>query len=589
LTAAGGDYREAVVIYQAALDQDPQCFPARLELAELLGIDHQYGHSLAMLQSLAADFPGNSKILISLARVLAWSKHYDQGIEVYQQMHQLNPADPVPVREMARAAAWGKMMSQARRFYASLWRQPVDKKLLAALEAIKAKDDDPGLAPMMEQLQKSKSDSIFQGYEAASSEFNQTTGTMAAETRAEVEKTLLELLPAYKVQKAAYLECRAKTLAWNRRTAPAMDAYQELVQAEPGNQEALFDYAQAECAAGLCDREGQTYRDLLLIDPRHNLAGLALERQEIRSRPSLKMGHTYWEETGRGPHAVSQIARNITDWTFDLPIKCDHHLQVSAHRWFERPKTGASRFWADGHTVAVNGLFNAYVGYDLSWTRKYYEKSSIADRNTGHAKLWFNLKNYARLGLGYERTNEIYNTFGIQQGTQADNIWMSLSSFLTRKLAVEGQARYISFTDNNNEQVYSFAASYDLTDHPRLFRVKLRGEYRDASKLNEYIFQGAQLVDIIHPYWTPKNYLGGAMVLEWHHDLSRYFFCGSEKHFYAVRSILSSDTAGNKGYGFEGEWHYEFKKYWAVDVKAFINRSHQWDANAVWAFIQYRF
>ena len=316
------------------------------------------------------------------------------------------------------------------------------------------------------------------------------SASLTPDTQVQVQQVLLELLPAYRVQKAAYLESQAKWLAWNKRFTPALDSYQELVKAEPGNQEALFDNAQVECSLGLCDREAKTYRDLLVIDPLHNLAGLALERQEIRSSPSLKMGHTYWEEKGRGQHAVSQIARNITDWTLDVPVNCENHLQVSAHRWFERPKDGPSRFWADGHTVGLNGLFNPYIRYDLSWTRKYYENSSIPDRNTGQAKLRFNLRDYANLGLGYERTNEIYNTFGIQQGTQANNFWVSLSSFLTRKLAVEAQARYISFNDNNQEQVYSFATSYDFTDHPRVFRVKLRGEYRDTAKLNDLYFSG---------------------------------------------------------------------------------------------------
>lgn len=589
LLAADGFNRRAIETYQAALDRDPQCFPARLGLAEILGVDHQYERALEMFNSLAADFPGDAKIGISRARVLAWSKRYDQALEVYEQIHQVNPADPVPTREMARTSAWGKRMPQARRIYASLWEQPVDRQLLAALEALQAQRPDPGLQPLIDQLQKFPADSIYRGYDSVSQELAKSSDALRPDTKTQVNQVLVNLLPAYKVQKEAYLESRAKWLAWNKRLTPSLDTYEKLTEFQPGNQEALFDYAQVECSLGLCDQEGKTYRELLTIDPLHNLAGLALERQEIRSRPALKMGHTYWDEKGRGQHAVSQISRNITDWTLDVPIKCRHHLQVSAHRWFERPKDGPSCFWADGHTVALNGLLTPYFRYDLSWTRKYYENSSIADRNTGQVKLWFNLRDYAKLGLCYERTNEIYNTFGIQQGTQADNLWVSLSSFLTRKWAVEAQARYISFNDSNNEQVYSFATSYDLTDHPRVFRVKLRGEYRDTAKINEYIYQGDQLLNIIHPYWTPKNYLGGALVLEWYHDLSKFFFCGSEKHYYALRTILSNDTTGNKGYGFEAEWNYEFKKHWSINVKGFLNRSNQWDANAAWAMIQYQF
>jgi tetratricopeptide (TPR) repeat protein len=588
LLAAEGLNRPAIECYQTALARDPQCFPARLGLAEILGVDHQFDHSIALFKTLAADFPGDSKIWISWARVLGWSKHYDQSLEVYDRIHQVNPADPVPPREMARTAAWGKMMPESRRLYASLWEQPVDQQLLTALKKLQGRTGDPGLPPIIEQLQNSPADTIYQGYEAVGWELAKLSASLAPDTKIQVEQLLVELLPAYKVQKEAYLESQAKWLAWNKRLTPALDKYQELVEAQPGNQEALFDYAQVECALGLCSREVKTYRSLLLIDPLHNLAGLALERQEIRSNPSLQMGYTYWEEIGRGQHAVSQIASNIAELSLDVPITCENHLGVAGYRWFERPKEGAGPYWADGHAMGVNGLLNSFFRYDLSWTRKYYENSSIPDRNTGHAKFWFNLRDYATLGLAYERTNEIYNTFGIQQGTQANNFWGSLSSFLTRKWAVEGQARYISFNDNNNEKVYSFATSYDLTDPPWIFRVKFKGEYRDTAKLNDYIFQGDQLVNIIHPYWTPQNYLGGAVVLEWRHDLSRYFFCGSEKHYYALRTILSNDTTGNKGYGFEGEWNYEFRKHWSVNLKGFLNRSNQWDANAAWALIRYQ-
>jgi tetratricopeptide (TPR) repeat protein len=589
LLAADGLKVQAIDAYQTALAQDPHCFPARLGLAEMLAAAYQYERALDILADLVADFPANSKILITRARVLSWSKRYDQAIEVYEQVQTLNPDDPLPAREMARTAAWGKMMPRAQRIYASLWEQPVDRKLLMALEALEAKTSDNGLLPLIEQVRKSDPDSIYQGYEAVSQKVDRLSANMSPHTRNQVELVLAELLPAYKVQKQAYLESQAKWLAWNKRLTPALDTYQDLTEFQPGNQEALFDYAQVECALGLCHREADTYRELLVIDPWHNLAGLALERQKIRRYPSIQLGHAYWEEQGQDERAVSQITRNITDITLDVPFRCQHHLRVSAHRWFERPKIGAGPFYATGHTLGVNGILNPYFRYDLSWTGKFYENGSIPDRHTGHVKFWFNLRDYANLGLGYERTNEIYNTFGIQQGTQADHFWVSLASYPTRKWAVEAQARYISFNDSNNEQVYSLATSYDFTDHPRVFRVKLKGEYRDTAELNEFIDRNDQLVNIIHPYWTPRNYLGGAVILEWYHDLSKFFFCGSEKHYYALRTVLSSDTTGNPGYGFEGEWNYEFRKHWSLNIKGFLNRSEQWDANAAWATIRYHF
>ena len=592
LFAADGFNRQAIACYEAALAQDPRYFPAQLGLAEILGVDHRYDRSIKMFQELAEEYPGDSKILISLARVLGWSKNYDRSLEVYRQVGELNPADPVPPKEMARTAAWGKMMPRARELYANLQQPPVDQKLLTAVESRQFQGQE---AEIQQELlsrirQASRAGSGYQGYEAFCRELAQLQERLSPDTGKQWEIIRLELLPAYKVQKAAYLENQAKWQAWNKRYTPSMDTYEELIQAQPGNQEAYFDYAQVLCAQGLCDREAKVYKDLLVLDPLHSRAKMALERQEIRSHPYLQMSHNYWEETGTGQHAVSQIARNKSDLTLDIPINCTNRFQVSAHRWFERPKDGhGGPYWADGQTLALNGIYNPYIKYALAWTGKYYEKSSVPNTNTGLAQLWFNLRNYAQLGLCYERTNEIYNNYGIRQGTQADNMWITLSSFVVRKLEVAAQARYIIFNDNNAEKVYSLSGSYDVTDHPHIFRIKLKGEYRNTDKINEYIYLDRNLITIIHPYWTPKNYLGGMLTLEWYHDLSKFYFCGSELHYYALRSLLGDDTTGNKGYGFEGEYNYEFLKHWTINAKASIYRSSQWNAQGAWGFIKYQF
>lgn len=592
LYAADGFNRQAIACYEAALAQDPRYFPAQMGLAEILGVDRQYDRSIKMFQDLAEEYPGDAKIMISLARVLGWSKNYDRSLEVYRQIAAENPADPVPVKEMARTAAWGKMMPRAREIYASLQQPPVDQKLRAALESRQFQGRDAEIIQgLLSRLRPaSPSGPGCQGYEAFSRELAQLQDRLSPEAGKQLETIRLELLPDYQVQKAAYLESQAKWQAWNKRYTPAMDSFAELINVQPGNQEARFDYAQILCAQGLCDQEAKAYKDLLILDPLHNLAGLALERQQIRSHPSLHISHSYWEETGTGQHAVSQIARNKTDLTLDIPLNCANRLRVSAHRWFERPKDGhGGPYWAEGPTLELNGIYNPYIKYALAWTGKYYEKSSVPNTNTGLAQIWFNLRNYAQLGLCYERTDEIYNDFGIRQGTQADNMWITLSSFVTRKFEVAAQARYIMFNDDNAEKVYSLSGSYDLTDHPRIFRIKLKGEYRNTDKINEYIFQGTNLLTIIHPYWTPKNYLGGILTLEWYHDLSKFYFCGSQLHYYALRTILGDDTTGNKGYGFEGEYNYEFLKHWTVNAKANIYRSGQWNAQGAWAFIKYQF
>jgi hypothetical protein len=263
---------------------------------------------------------------------------------------------------------------------------------------------------------------------------------------------------------------------------------------------------------------------------------------------------------------------------------------LTGHHWIESPRYRANNYAADGFTLATGGVFSPYLKGEAGWTHKAYRDRQFGDRETGYGRLWFNVHDVLTLGVGYERTNEIYNYFGIAQGTRADSWWLSASSFLTRKLEVSGQARYLNYDDGNDGQHYSLGALYAFTDHPRIFKVILSGDYRNTRSQNLYHYAGAgNLTDITHPYWTPRNYLAGGLTLEWYHDVSRLFFCGNDLHFYDLRLTLGTESTGNQSVRFEGEWHYEFYKHWTVGIKGMSHRSQDWDADSLWATVNYRF
>lgn len=588
LYAEHGAYPQAIQIYEAALAKDPQNFYARFNLAETLAINHQYDKALDQLQALKRKYPEVSKISLTYARVLGWARHYDQSIAVYDEMHQLEPDDPLPVRESARTAIWGKRMAQGQQLYQTLWQPAVDEKLLQALLPIREQTNDPSLKRMVEELEESrKQNSIYQGYEAYVVHLSRISDRITPDLKTRLQQVSIDLLPAYQLQKAGYLEGRSKWQAWNRRFAGSADSYRELIGFEPGNQEAIFDYAQVLCAVGLCDEEAKAYEQLLEVDPLHNRAALALERQRIRSHPAVSTGYSYWEERGYGD--LSQIKRHQTDVAADIPLRCRYHLQFIAHHWLEEPIGYSDSFQSYGHTVSFNGVLNAYLSGAAAWTRHYYEDSELEDQNTGFARLALNIKDHAKLELGYDRSNQYVNEFAVLQGVQADGWWLSLSSYVTRNLELRVGARYLSYTDDNEAQIYSLGAGYAFTDHPRILKLNLLGEYRDTRETNVFHYLGSDLVDITHPYWAPQNYLAGVVGLEWYHDLSKFFFCGSELHYYDIRLSTGTASDDNPLVAVEAEWHYEFADHWTVQLKGLLHRSQQWDANGFWGTLQYRF
>ena len=366
-----------------------------------------------------------------------------------------------------------------------------------------------------------------------------------------------------------------------------MDAYEELLGFTPGNEEAIFDYAQTECALGLCDREAETYRKLLDMDKLHSLAGKALERQKIRRNPSLKLGQIYWAERGR--NGLTAIDRYRTDLGVDVPIDCRFHLKLTSHHWIEHPSFTNTSYGANGFTLGVNGVLNPYIRGEAGWTKKIYQDNEFQNTDTGYAHIWFNLRDYAVVGLGYDRTDELYNYFGIKQGIQANSWWMSINSDITRRLEVLGQAKYMGYNDDNDGRLFLLGAGYAFTDHPRIFKIALTGEYRNTQNSDVYQYEDGQLVNIIHPYWTPQNYVDGTVTFEWYHDLSELFFCGSQLHFYDLALTLGTDTESNPSVALRGKWHYEFLDHWTFNITGLIHRSQLWDAEGIWADIRYQF
>ncbi len=127
-----------------------------------------------------------------------------------------------------------------------------------------------------------------------------------------IEDVLAELSPDCEIGKAAAMENKAKSLGYARRFAAARKVNEKLVKFQPGNQEALFDKAQAECALGLPDEEAKTYARLLEIAPLHTLASKALSRVDVRAEPEVRAGYSYWDEDGKKGR-LSQITRQRFD------------------------------------------------------------------------------------------------------------------------------------------------------------------------------------------------------------------------------------------------------------------------------------
>jgi thioredoxin-like negative regulator of GroEL len=605
-----GYSREAIRCCQAGLELDDAYFPARMGLAEFLAAFGEYERSLNILQSMQSIYPHSYKIALTRARVLGWSRQYRDSLAAYKQ---IQPTNAVILREAARTAYWGKMAQKGNELYARIYTPTVDRMLLDRVSDFNASSDGQIPARIIRDLkEKIARDSVFQGYEDFFSWYDQNKSDLDKQITEHIQEIKLELKNLYITQKRAFLEQKAKKLAWNRRFAPARRALTRLSLFEPGNQEALFDLAQMDCALGLCDEERSVYKKLLDLDPLHAQAKKALERQKVRSRPLVFADYDFWKEKGRGD--LSRMTRHRFDLGTDIPVSCRHTFNLVTHKYFEYPQKYGDMVQATGISLGGEIVTGPYISLSGRITRKAYDsdlqvrnfsdlagedsaedsfQTDLKDITLGYLNIQANMDNYAALTVGYEKREEVVNAMALAQGIYSERLKTRLDMYPVRKLDMALEAEYLDYSDNNSGYVYGGEIGYALTDHPRLFKIIFSERYRDTSKEYQACSDSAGQCsikdDFKHPYWTPQDYWGADITFEFRHDLADDFFCGAREHFYDLQLTLGTEQDSNNYVQLRGLWKKEFADRVGVKAEVMWHDSREWKATAGELGIFYRF
>jgi len=552
LLSAEGKKAEALVLLKEAYRRDADDFYVKLALAELLGASREYDESVKLYEELRSEAPTNRKVLVGMARVLSWAKRYDDSLELYEKIHTAAPADATVQMERARVAFWGKDRDRGSQYYTEIFEEPLIEE-----------DDE---------------ESPYQRYEEAW----RTVGYDPVKG-----KGLLRLYPRYREQKRAYWELRSKEELWDKHFVRATKAHEEVLDFDPTNQEVLFDEGQAYCALGLGNCASSSYLDLLEISPLHSIAQEALRREKRKGQVQLGGSLQYWREKGRG--GLSDLTRSSSTISLEAPVDRRHLLYARIGAMNEKPGFIDNTIRSQLYTLGVDLRLSRALSIGGSYTRKEYESDRYEGTNTGQLYVQGSLNDIALLTAGYERHNEIYNYFSVRDRIQSDELFVKGVSHLTRALTLEGEVRHHRFNDDNEIDRQRVALGYAFTDHPRIFKVTLAEQRRDAEKESIYRQEGEVLTEIIHPYWAPKDALIHSLTLEWYHDLSKQFYCGHELHYYDLKLTFYGDNKENEGGELAGEWRYEFQDHWTAKVEAGISRSQLWDGSFGALSLMYRF
>lgn len=585
LTAAGqiltieGQTPLAVALYRQALMQDADYFPARLALAETLAYSGVYAQAEEQYRRLLDDLPGTSKLLIGMARVQSWAGQYAESLETYQMVIASQPADPAPYRELARVALWGKKPETAWETYNQLRQPPLDEILRPHLEQLHECLDRAEREELASQA------SHPSGYAAYETLHDILAGWPPSACQERLQGLLLHYYADYAIQKSFLMEKQAKRYAWHKQDRQALTAYQELLLHQPGNQEVAFDLAQVRCRVGACTQE--VYQHLLSLDPLHNRAHLALARERIRQRPAVRGSYGYWHETGRGD--LADITRRQEALQVSWPLAQRYAVRLAGRQGTDTTRAG-NRHW-QGHLMELEGRLGTWTHLGAGWESRFYRTVTPQppDVQGGWLRAGTRLGDVLMLNLELARRQQAANEVALQQAITTDTLGLSIQRDLTRRLRLTGLLNAGTYSDANRAWHGGLLAEYALTDHPRTLTLGLRGDYRHTRHESRFLYEGLQLRNIVHPYWTPQQYYAGQVSVTWRHDYANPLFCGGAERFYELQVFAGTDSEHNPALNLEGRWHHEFTPRLTLALSGSLHRSSEWKAEGLAVYLNYAF
>jgi tetratricopeptide (TPR) repeat protein len=577
--------------YEKALLIDPNCFFAKLSLSISLSSNHEYLKALEILDEMQNKYFSNYKILITKARVLSWSKNYDQSIYEYNKLLSYKENDPEIIKEKAIVYSWAKETYKAQDVYRKALCPMVSEILLDEIIKSKKIENEKLISDLI-----ALKNCNFLSYEIIKE--NIDSYNLNEIEKHELEKILVNLLSKHEIQKSIFLEKEAKEAFYNEKYLKSANSFEKLVKFHPYNQEALFDLAQCYCVMNLCNKSLKTYKKLLKFDSSHNLAKIAYQRNLIDKHPFIDLKYKYFNEEGRGD--LDRIIQNRLDFLFGFPIRCNHKIKAAISGYIDEPTYEKKsqikdsnelkniKYKSIGYNFYYQGRISAFINVDSFFSQKFY-LSDFRKTTEGGADLNFNLNDYAFLNLSFNKENKLDNIFSLRQRIQNSEWKALLTSSIKKRLDLQGALRYYNISDNNHIAFHDIQLSYRFTQHPNVLKFTYIGEYRNSENLNRYIYEGSELVNIIHPYWTPNNYSAYRLMLSFFHDFSNPLICSNQKREYMLKLFYGDDTEKNPTVRFEADFNISFFERYKFIFTGYIHQSKLWDAVGVNALFKYQF
>lgn len=571
--------------------KDKENFPIVFELVQELANQKAFDLALSHLDSLLSLYPGHYAAELMRARILGWSRNFCCALPAYEKLALNDPQNPIYCREAGRTAFWANQIEPALYWYQKFLQNPVSHELykILAPHAISSKKLSQELEKLTEKSQKP----AYMRFDEFSRWFIASRQQIEPEMVSRIESALRELHSSWLLQRHFYLESRGKLFNKQRQLRRALNTFNILLETEPANLEVLFDRSQIFCDLGMADNERDTYNTILLYAPDHNLIRDALNKLNDDERTLLRFRYNSQQEKGRGTLASMRMYGSRIEALAYLNPRWRATIAETVR--YYRPGIWHGRFRSFESELSLAGVLSTSTRINAGLTDNRFTTNRISQqptprsRNSGFVDMTHSFNDLFELTLGFSRSEVYSNDITLRDGTMLDSRFIALKYPFRRKFVLGARLENGRYSDDNLLRVFSWNAQYDLTEFPEIFRLIISGERRDTEKTSLYAFLNGNLIDIKHPYWTPQDYRGHNLALQYYRDMSKTRICRADKHYFSAILSFGNDSIDNPGRRLDWQWHLDWHNRWEAELGGYWHDSDDWKSNGFNFYTGYRF
>ena len=505
-------FDDAIAAYLELVELYPDNMDFRLTLAGLLhqvgDLDNAYKHLIVVADAR----PHDLSVAKQMVDILMTSKKYEESVTLLENMLAVNPGDKEIHLYLARVLSWMKRYNDSLQVYDDMIAQYPD-----------------WIVPYREKAR-------VLGWMR---HYNESVDAYA------------DLSHRFPDSRGVALEGKAKKALFNFYDASVIKYYQELLDYEPENLEALFDLGQAYSRQMQWRNALNMYDQVLAIVPSHFRAELAREKVLLySSHPVFETDFTYYEADSSDRNVDEQYYRfgSSLRMPFYENIYLGFREDTSIYSSSGFKSLNRQRFMP---RVTLQGL--PLWKLDFEYQYSLYS-DGLDDSHNFASEVMFNPFDMLDTRFIARREDIMLNAQTVRNALRKNDYGFRSVLKPSRRVNIGADYMFSDYNDGNGAHRYGFDVKGMIFYAPTMLSVLYRYE--------EYGYDIER-----DSYFSPDSFHFNKLAVEWRHFLnSDELFWGTNDTYYTLRYSVNFDVQHNRGHTLYVDFVSQFNDRMSVGV-----------------------